>query len=295
MRSVLFRTAKKSGSRLISINNQVRVWERQRGALRMREDTLAMKNSNKSDSRLRSETKWWHKNSDCPLSSRAARGWTMTTLRQIELSCPICGNSFQSQAVVTTNSFGGKRTDFHERAAGTQPLAYLIHMCGECGYSGAERDFTEEAEVSPLSEGARLERARAEVFALAGRPARRNMKPRRKLPSGRASRRGTWRIFFSVQRGAASTKAISKPSDISAGMQRGCSRERCRSYDGVAREERAVLTYLVGELWRRVGDSLRLARLVRACTPMKSSDLESQQWIVAAAEQQRISPREWFG
>ena len=41
----------------------------------------------------------------------------MTTLRQIELSCPICGNSFQSQAVVTTNAFGGKRTDFHERAA----------------------------------------------------------------------------------------------------------------------------------------------------------------------------------
>jgi hypothetical protein len=31
------------------------------------------------------------------------------------------------------------------------------------------------------------------------------------------------------------------------------------AFDGVAREERAVLTYLVGELWRRVGDP-RLAR-----------------------------------
>src|SRR5678815_2948902 len=74
----------------------------------------------------------------------------MTTLRQIELSCPICENSFRSQAVVTTNAFGGKRTDFHERAAGTQPLAYLVHMCDECGYSGGERDFNQEAEVSPL-------------------------------------------------------------------------------------------------------------------------------------------------
>ena len=63
----------------------------------------------------------------------AMKEGVMTTLRQIELSCPICGNSFQSQAVVTTNAFGGKRTDFHERAAGTQPLAYLIHMCDECG------------------------------------------------------------------------------------------------------------------------------------------------------------------
>ena len=74
----------------------------------------------------------------------------MTTLRQIELYCPVCRHSFHSQAVVSTNAFGGKRTDFHECAAGTQPLAYLIHMCDECGYSGGERDFSGVTEVSPL-------------------------------------------------------------------------------------------------------------------------------------------------
>src|SRR5215207_7148710 len=78
-----------------------------------------------------------------------ARGNAMTTLQQIELHCPICDSTFRSQAVVSTNSFGGKRTDFHERAAGTQPLPYLIHTCSKCGYSGSERDFTEEADVSP--------------------------------------------------------------------------------------------------------------------------------------------------
>ena len=31
--------------------------------------------------------------------------------------------------------------------------------------------------------------------------------------------------------------------------------EALESFDGVARDERAVLTYLVGELWRRVGDT----------------------------------------
>src|SRR5688572_32444583 len=74
----------------------------------------------------------------------------MTTLQQIDLRCPICDTAFRSQAVVSTNSFGGKRTDFHERAAGTQPLPFLIHMCNRCGFSGAERDFTEESEVSPV-------------------------------------------------------------------------------------------------------------------------------------------------
>src|SRR5688572_32335616 len=73
----------------------------------------------------------------------------MTTLHEIELQCPVCENRFRSQAVVSTNSFGGKRTDFHERAAGTQPLPYLVHMCSRCGYAGSEKDFTEEAEITP--------------------------------------------------------------------------------------------------------------------------------------------------
>src|SRR5688572_3712720 len=83
-------------------------------------------------------------------SFRTAGVGPMTTLQQIELQCPVCENRFRSQAVVSTNSFGGKRTDFHERAAGTQPLPYLVHTCNRCGYTGAERDFTEEAEVTPV-------------------------------------------------------------------------------------------------------------------------------------------------
>ena len=74
----------------------------------------------------------------------------MTTLRQIQLTCPICSNTFNSQAVLSTNSFGGKRTDFHERAVGAQPLPYFIHTCSKCGYTGSERDFGDEADVSPL-------------------------------------------------------------------------------------------------------------------------------------------------
>src|SRR6185312_16823583 len=53
--------------------------------------------------------------------SHASEGGTkggrapMTTLQQIESQCPICETHFRSQSVVSTNSFGGKRTDFHER------------------------------------------------------------------------------------------------------------------------------------------------------------------------------------
>ena len=87
----------------------------------------------------------------------------MTTLQQVELQCPICETRFRSQSVVSTNSFGGKRTDFHERAAGTQPLPYLIHTCNRCGYSGADRDFPQdEAEVShDVLQGTCVKRTRA--------------------------------------------------------------------------------------------------------------------------------------
>jgi len=43
----------------------------------------------------------------------------MTALGQIKLSSPTCGNSFQFQAVVSTNAFGEKRMDFHECASET--------------------------------------------------------------------------------------------------------------------------------------------------------------------------------
>src|SRR6185437_11588347 len=92
----------------------------------------------------------WHRYSFSISGERYREVVVMTTLRQIELLCPVCDNEFKSQSVVSTNAFGGKRTDFHERAAGTQPLAYLIHMCSECGYSGGEADFTAPTDVSPV-------------------------------------------------------------------------------------------------------------------------------------------------
>ena len=66
------------------------------------------------------------------------------------------------------------------------------------------------------------------------------------------------------------------------------------SFDGVAREERAVLTYLVGELWRRVGDT-RQATAWFNRVPAEITDLSTQQWVLDAARQQRDCPREWFG
>lgn len=216
----------------------------------------------------------------------------MTTLRQIELSCPICENSFLSQSVVTTNAFGGKRTDFHERAAGTQPLAYLIHQCGECGYSGVERDFNHEAEVSPLlREHVLNELTPCVSLAATG--------------SGKyeaAAKVAEWqgldeRSIADLLLRAAWCCVDEGDIEAERYFRRHAAwmfERALGKYDGVSADERAVLTYLVGELWRRVGD-LSQARGWFDRVSEEVADDEAQHWIAAAAEQQRTDPQEWFG
>jgi hypothetical protein len=70
--------------------------------------------------------------------------------------------------------------------------------------------------------------------------------------------------------------------------------EALKTYDGVPREERAILTYLVGELWRRIGDTKKGAVWFDTVAA-EVTDQQNQQWVIDAADQQRMNPREWFG
>ncbi|GAC1650920.1 MAG: DUF2225 domain-containing protein [Gemmatimonadaceae bacterium] len=217
----------------------------------------------------------------------------MTTLQQIDLHCPVCDHGFRSQAVMSTNSFGGKRTDFHERAAGTQPLPYLIHMCSRCGYSGAERDFSEEADVTPLLKehvwnelapqvatgavtGSEKYEAAAKVAEWQG------LEPRHVAD---LYLRAAWCCVDEADSEAERFFRRKAAWMFEAALE---------SFDGVAREERAVLTYLVAELHRRIGDSGTAGRWFNR-VPGEITDSHSQRWIVDAARQQRDCPREWFG
>lgn len=216
----------------------------------------------------------------------------MTTLRQIELRCPVCDNEFKSQSVVSTNAFGGKRTDFHERAAGTQPLAYLIHMCSECGYSGGEADFAAPADVSPILKQHVLK----ELAPLCPSPVSGSEKYEA------AAKVAQWQGMESRHIADLFLRAAwccVDEGDVEA--ERYFRRQAAwlfeqvlAAYDGVPREERAILTYLVGELWRRVGDVRRANRWLESVASEVIDPL-NQQWVIDAADQQRLNPREWFG
>ncbi len=220
------------------------------------------------------------------------QGGRYDDLASIELSYPICRNSFQSQAVVSTNAFGGKRTDFHERAAGTQPLAYFVHMCSECGYSGGERDFKGVAEVSPLVKEHVLNELAPWAPASASGSAKYEA----------AAKVAEWQGLEARQIADLLLRAAwccVDEGDVEAEryFRRHAAwmfEEALQAYDAIPREERAILTYLVGELWRRIGDSRKASSWFESVAG-EVTDPQNQQWVVDAADQQRLNPREWFG
>jgi uncharacterized protein len=65
----------------------------------------------------------------------------MTTLQPHQFTCPLCGNMFESQIVASTNSFGKLHSDLYKEAEGEQPVCYFVHTCTNCGYTGYEGDF----------------------------------------------------------------------------------------------------------------------------------------------------------
>jgi uncharacterized protein (DUF2225 family) len=66
------------------------------------------------------------------------------------------------------------------------------------------------------------------------------------------------------------------------------------AYDGVPTEERAVITYLIGELWRRIGDDAQAQQWFERVADEVTEPL-AQSWVLEAAAQQKTAPREWFG
>ena len=214
----------------------------------------------------------------------------MSSLREIELTCPICFSTFVSRTVVPGNLLS-MRTDFHERTKGPQPLPYLVHTCSKCGYSGSAKVFSSEATLGPD--------VREHVWD--------ELAP--KLPTTPLTGSEKYELAAKVAmwQGA-------EPQHVADAFLRAawcCVDERdfeaeryFRRYavwgfenalesQQIARDERAMFTYLIGELWRRIGDVKR-ARQWFDRVPSEITNAEDEKWILDAARQQRDHPREWF-
>ena len=65
------------------------------------------------------------------------------------IECPVCSNSFKTQLLTSSNSFGGHDRDLMKYASGDQPILISPITCNKCYYSGYENDFkASEANLS---------------------------------------------------------------------------------------------------------------------------------------------------
>lgn len=215
----------------------------------------------------------------------------MTTLQQIDLTCPLCSFVFTSQAVRSVDVLG-KRTDFHERVAGTQPLPFLLHTCAKCGFTGSEYDYGDEADLSPT--------LREHVWD--------ELAPR--LPQGQLT--GSEKYELAAKVAAWQGLELHRIADLYLRAAWCCVdegdveaeryfrrhaawtfEEALAASDHIEPEDRAVTAYLIGELWRRIGD-VKQARAWFDRVPSEITDRDTQEWITKAAKRQRDDPREWL-
>lgn len=220
----------------------------------------------------------------------------MTTLTQLELACPACGQRFQSQKVLTTNSFGGKRTDFHERAAGTQPLPYLVHGCYACGFTGPESWFDGDGHTEVHREPTLVEQLREALQSFATRETTGSARYEAAALTGTILGE-EYRTVADLYLRAAWCCVDEGDSEAERYFRIKAVRgfiAALGAFDMIEKPERAVITYLVGELWRRIGD-LKVARWWFDHVSEEVTDQKTQQWIIDAAIQQRDCPREWWG
>jgi uncharacterized protein (DUF2225 family) len=90
----------------------------------------------------------------------------MTTIYDISIPCPCCGNTFRSPTWGSTNTCGPISSDLHFESLGYSYLPLEVHTCDHCGYSlDSDELYAEDTSSSPVTPELR-ERIRQRIFPL---------------------------------------------------------------------------------------------------------------------------------
>ncbi|MGH7618652.1 MAG: DUF2225 domain-containing protein [Gemmatimonadaceae bacterium] len=215
----------------------------------------------------------------------------MTTLETIHLTCPNCAFEFDSSRADTRESHGRKHTDFQPPSDGASALQHGVHLCKSCGFAGPEQWFAN-------SDGISYDVQRHVWDELTPRVSG-------QLPTSEryefAARVAIWdgadaRNIADLWLRAAWCCVDERDTEAERFYRRHAARsfEECLdAYDGVPRDERATLAYLVGELWRRIGDQARAKEWFERVAN-EVVDPYRQAWLLRLTKQQHHDPREWF-
>lgn len=213
----------------------------------------------------------------------------MTTPIKISLHCPCCGETFESRSLLSTNNFGPQSTDFHQRAAGFQPLPLYIHTCTTCGFTGFSEDFegalpTETIQLinkhlRPLIQGETPTSARRYEYAAWIS----KWQQREALRVADLYLRAAW---CSEDEGRKEEELRYRRLSVEVFQE-------ALAKNLIPDDSVPTITYLVGELYRRLGDKQTadewFDRLPELC-----GTAPDKKWVLDLANQQKTAPQEFM-
>lgn len=217
----------------------------------------------------------------------------MTTFHTVEETCPVCSATVEVDHLMSTNTFGGQDTDLRTRAVGWDPLHIVIALCPACGYSDLSHYFRECR--TDLTDAIKT-RVR-DTFG--------PVEPDARIPTSvrysRAARIAIWRgaplmeiADFFLR--AAWCCADERDSEGEQTYRLAAIEhfEEALETGAVQNQQRPVITYLVGELYRRLGQIDRANEWFARVLALEGTLDHNHTWVVDAARQQREAPQDRF-
>lgn len=212
----------------------------------------------------------------------------MSNVVEISLVCPLCREPFKSSVPATGADLGPLHTDFRREVIGFQPRCHLIHTCPFCGYTALEGDFGQHV-MRPVARKmiqALRYLVRGDIplssqrYEYAARCAEMlNQSPLRIADLYLSA------AWSAQEEGQRKTETAYRTKAIEF-FQRAL-----KAPGAIPAPERATTTYLIGELYRRIGRGPEAERWLER-VDREIVHPKGQAWILALAQQQKVSPRE---
>ena len=216
----------------------------------------------------------------------------MTTLDKIDILCPCCGNTYTSTGWISRNSLGSFSTDLHTRASGYEPLLYEAYTCPTCGYTIPRG---EEFDIPPISDDVKI------LVQNIITPIIQERRIPQWLKYEFLAWISEWRGKSPYETGFYYLKAAWCADDCHAKDDEMYYRRQSVKYfewelkdpKPGKKYECAVLFYLIGENYRRLGDTEKANKWFFKVPKMVRKERRNY-WIAKLAKQQRKNPKEFI-
>lgn len=214
----------------------------------------------------------------------------VTRLVRTTFECPNCRNEFES-AALASSSHGAVTTEFRPVALGMPPEPYEVHTCPKCGLSGWDEVFEDDT-IAPRT--SKLIADRVTPLVRGGSvPAWRRYEYAAWIAEWQDKPDDTVAYLFLCAAWCCDDSEEDPTGDLATGYRQQAItfNQRALLDDRLEGNRRAEVTYLIGELYRRIGGLESADQWLRRVGELVASD-ETGRRIAALADRQRTAPED---